>query len=487
MKKIVIILAGILIIILTAFFFLSPNEDLSKNDRLVLEKTLDISKDYATLRYQTDNVLLEAESYSAYDDWKNELDMIIGQWSDMEQRASELESLADEMADEKISFRLINSASAYNKQEISNVFDRAPAGKKIATLAKHLGVDAKRAYAILNQDQAQVQADAWNEAGDTFKKLETTAVVIKNTCKVTVFVGTIALTGGTSAIATGSTLAKTAVVVAGADLALEVTDDGAKIALGDKNKVSSIVGSARVVTEPAAAILMISTLPNNITKAIDKLSAVTFAADQLNTSIQEGKIIGIKLPAVTNNQANKTTEVSVLEKEEITEWLNKEAVSAEEPTIKDVEDVLGLNKEAEKADEVAQESNPNQTPDGNNNPGNTSLQNPNSIVGIWEGILRFTPNEEGEKQANYVLELNADSTVGGTPKNAYDYWKLEGDTLRLVASFNGSEGYDEFRLSGNSLTYVKRAGINSDGVWQEDYAGSDFFGGKFMEISLQKL
>jgi len=29
-----------------------------------------------------------------------------------------------------------------------------------------------------------VEADAWNDAGDTFQKLETSATLIKDTCKV---------------------------------------------------------------------------------------------------------------------------------------------------------------------------------------------------------------------------------------------------------------------------------------------------------------
>lgn len=483
-------LAAVVIAVSAIFFVLNSNNDLSKNDRLVLEKTLIISKDYTALRYQTDNVLLEAENYATYDDWKKEMDLIIGKWSDMERKALELESLAKEMADEKVSFKFINSASAYDRQEISNVFDKAPAGKKIATLAKHLGVDAKRAYAILTQDQAQVQADAWNEAGDTFKKLETTAVVIKNTCKVTVFVGTIALTGGTAAIAAGSTVGKAAVVVAGADLTLEVTDDAAKIALGDKNKISTVVGSAREVTEPAAAILMVSTLPNNLTKAIDKLSAVTFAADQLNAGIQDGKVIGIKLPAVTNNKDKTNTVVAVLEQEEVEEWINNEIGISEEQTVKNVEDVLGMNNNemTEEETKPIHEADTDQTAEQNTDLVDSSPRNTDSMVGIWEGVLRFTPNaKDGEKQMNYVLELNADGTVGGTSEDAYTSWKLEGNSLKLLGSWNQSDGYDEYNLSGNTLIYVKRAGINSDGVWQEDYAGSDFFGGKFMEINLQKL
>lgn len=485
-KKIVLAVIIVVITVFITLFFLHTDNNISKKDQLVLEKTLDISRDYAALRYQTDTLLLTARDYPTYIDWKKEMDVIIEKWADMEQKALTLASLATKMTNDKISFHFTNTALAYDKQEISNIFDRAPAGKKIATLAKHLGVDAKKAYAILTQDQAQVQADAWNEAGDTFQKLETTAVAIKDTCKVVTFVGTIALTGGTAAIATGSTLGKVAVVVAGSDLTLEVTDDAAKIALGNNNKISAIIGSAREVTEPVAAILMISTLPNNLTKAIDKLSAVTFAADQLNTSIQDGKVIGIQLPATTKNSDKKTAIVSVLEKEEVEKWIQTETNTTEEETTKNIEDILGLHEE--KTKETGGETNTDQISNEKKIQEGISFQNKESLVGIWEGIMKFTPNQkEGEKQINYILELYADGTVGGTSQNAYASWKSEGNILRLTISLEGGEGYDEYTLSdNNTLTYTKRAGINSEGVWQEDMAGSDFFGGKFMEIYLQK-
>ncbi len=478
MKKINLIVIGILILVGGALFFLNSGDRELKKDQIVLEKTLNISKDYVALRYRTDNILINAKEYS-YKDWKDEVDVIIEKWEDLEKESVILSSLATEMEEQKTSLQLMNTATAYDKQEISNIFDRAPAGKKIATLAKHLGVDAKKAYAILTQDQAQVQADAWNEAGDTFKKLEASAVAIKDVCKVATFVGTIAMTGGTSAIVAGSTIGKVAVVVAGADLTLEVTDDAAKIALGDKNKISTIVGSAREVTEPAAAILMISTLPKNLTKGIDKLGAVTFGADQLNSTIQDGKVIGIKLPEATKEE-NKKIEVVVLEEEEVEEWINNEANSTEKQTVKEIEEVMGINQEKEL--EKDNEEN------GEKNLEVSTGENGEKVVGMWKGILNFTSSQEADEQAmDFALEIKKDGIIGGEAGEVYDSWVLvEGNLLRLILATDEGEGYDEFRLDGNSLTYVKRAGINSEGVWQEDHAGSDFFGGKFMQIHLKK-
>lgn len=312
-------------------------------DQRVWQETLTLSRTYTLLHLQTDTVLRTAETYPSYEAWRSDLDAVLAGWAALEQSANTLEQLATTMATEDtFGWQFAVSAHAYDRQEISRIFDRAPAGKKIATLAKHLGVDAKRAYAILTQDQAQVQADAWNEAGDTFKKLEATAVAIKDVSKVTTFVGSIVVSGGTSALAAGSTLTKAAVVVAGADLTLEVTDDAAKIALGDKNKLSSVVGSARVVTEPAAAVLMIANLPSQVTSAADVLSVTTFGAEQLNSGVQEGKVVGISLPTAvkpTPPPADTMT-VSVLEPAEVTEWLEDEALTETELSTPEIEEWL---------------------------------------------------------------------------------------------------------------------------------------------------
>jgi hypothetical protein len=88
---------------------------------------------------------------------------------------------------------------------------------------------------------------------------------------------------------------------------------------------------------------------------------------------------------------------------------------------------------------------------------------------------------------DFELDIKSNGALGGEASETYDSWTMvDGNLLHLMAPAEEWEGYDEFRLEGNSLTYVKRAGINSEGVWQEDFAGSDFFGGKFMEIYLEK-
>jgi len=271
MKKFIIgIMAiGLLAIIVSSF---NKEDETTQLEQAVFEDTIDISREYLELRILTDNTLTKASEYDSYESWTKQMTALLDMWDNLDEKASKLEGMATDYSEEELSLNLVSGAQAVTKEEINDVFDKAPAGRKIRTLAKFLGVDAKRAYKILEQTQNEVTADAYNEAGDEFQKLETTAVVIKDGCKVAGFVGGVIITGGTSAIAAGSTLTQVAVVVTGADLVLEVSEDAANISLGNNNKVAAVIGDVRKFTEPAAAILTITDLPNNLAKNFDKFT-----------------------------------------------------------------------------------------------------------------------------------------------------------------------------------------------------------------------
>jgi len=482
MKKI-IIAVGVIVVGLGLFFFINQKQTVQDPEQVVLGKTLSLSREYVALRYRTNKVLVDAKSFGSYDAWNAEMLNVIKAWETLDSESVELENLADKMSEEKVGFEIISSALAYDKQEISNIYDKAPAGKKIKTLAKFLGVDAKTAFKILQNDQARVQADAWNEEGDLFKTLENSAILVKDTCKVGIFVGTIIGTGGTSALVAGSTLTQTAVVVSGADLVLEITDDSAKIGLGNNNKISSVVSSVRVVTEPLATILAISDVPNNLAKGIDKFNAVNLALEQFRVSAQEGKIVGVQLPAYTKNQSETPIQVAVMQKEELGAWLESQGAKTDSETTAELENILKIveTQEAEKKmanpnEEIKDENQDKQT--GNND----------SVVGVWEGIMKYTPSQSAsEEQLNFAFNLNNDGTVTmASERLKFNSWKQEGNVVKLTISGAEQDSYFEFNLAGDTLTFIKSAGPNSEGEWQEDFAGEDFFGGKFMEISLQR-
>ncbi len=478
MKKIIVGGAVLVVGAIVVFSLMRTAPGKASREQEVFKETDLLSRQYVALRYRTDRVLTEAEGFSGYDAWNAELYDIISGWEALRRDASDLEHAAGAMADGRLSLGLVPVASAYDRQEISDVFDKAPAGKKIKTLAGFLGVDAKKAFEILKQDQAQVEADAWNEAGDTFQKLETSAVVIKDACKVTGMVGGIVLTGGTAAIASAGTAAQATVIVTGADLVLEVSSDAARIGLGNTNGISAIADSARTVTEPIATILTITNISGKVASGADAFDAVMVGLDQFNGAVQEGKIVGVRLPAYDPGIANRPVRVSTLKPEEITTWLEEQGIDNGSETAASVEAILGdVRPEGlvEKGTKEGVAESESETNDG-------------TITGIWSGVMTFTPSQTADEQVvDFTVNLKEDGTVELLSEGeGFRTWSREGGAVRLFATSDAREGYYEFALSGDRLTFVKTAGPNSEGEWQEDFAGEDFFGGKYMRIGLTR-
>ena len=348
-KKNIYLIVVVVIAIILSIFFLTKNKK-SSLDQEVYKNTLSVSKEYTLLRYRTENVLEKAKEYQDYDKWNNEMSAVIDGWKALEGKVVELEKEADKMASGKTSFNIVKDVSAYTTVEIQKIIESAPAGKTVRTLAKHLGVDVKMAHLILNQTQDQITREAYGEEGDVFETCEQNSMRIKNGAKVTVFVGGVVLTGGASGV-----LATTATVVGGADLVLEVADDEARIALGDKNKVSEMVNKARAVTEPAASILTIVNMPGNLSKAMEKVSAVYFTADQVRSAVQDEKILGISIK--TDEKGEVKAVVSNLAETELTEWKKENNVTTStqpiEEIIKQIEEEI---KEDEKKPTEAKDS-----------------------------------------------------------------------------------------------------------------------------------
>jgi len=359
-KKIILIGVVLFAVVIGTFYFLN-NQKNSPDDvkQEVLSQTLSISKEYTLLRYRTENVLEKAKEYEDYDSWNQEITVIIEDWQSLETRALKLEEDANKLTNEKTALNLVKDVSAYTTVEIQNVIESAPAGKTVRTLAKHLGVDAKMAQLILNQTQDQITREAYGEEGDVFETCEQNSMRIKNGAKVTVFVGGVVLTGGASGV-----LATTATVVGGADLVLEVADDEARIALGDKNKVSEMVNKARAVTEPAASILTIANLPGNVSKAMEKVSAGYFAADQIRSAIQDEKILGISIK--TDEKGETKASVAGLTEEELPQWMKENNIVKSEEKVEEImKQIEEKIEEEKKPTEVPQEEVKKETPKTN--------------------------------------------------------------------------------------------------------------------------
>ena len=120
----------------------------------------------------------------------------------------------------------------------------------------------------------------------------------------------VVVTGGATAAA-GSSLATAALVVTGVDLTLEITEDSAYMAYGNNNKITAIARSARKITEPIAAVLSITQIPNNLVKGIDKVNAVMFGVEQFSEAVQEGKVIGVNLSDLVDKEKSSSLPVTV--------------------------------------------------------------------------------------------------------------------------------------------------------------------------------
>jgi hypothetical protein len=451
--KILLIVGAVVLLVVVGFMFLTRTD---RAEQQVFESTYDISKEYLSLRYRTDNILINAEEYPDYSSWDDSMTALIQDWEMLEKKSQELEGTAGKQAEvAAINLELIKTANAYSAKEISNIYDKAPKFKGIAAIAKHLGVDAKRAQVILDKAQAEISSDVFIEEGDAFENLENTAIVVKDGCKVAGFVGGVVLTGGTAAgFAAAGTMAQVGTVVVGVDLALEVTEDGAQIAFGDRNKVTSFVKGVRTVTEPIASVITITSIPRNLGTAYGKFDSVMVGLEQFRESAQEGKVIGVDLtnfkyqkPFQRIRQAKYPGTVTVAEMEmaEVETWLqslNKKLEPMTQEEIKKFLESTPKQKDSEKTEsdkEVVKED--------------IKEEEINKIAGSsWKGTLSSMSGGDNEKRTiDFDFTLNKDGSVSG---GSFKKWKQEGDRIKLYGE-DESIGYYEFKVGKNDLLLTK--------------------------------
>jgi len=390
MKKKTIYISLISIVLIIFGFLLLTQQD--RTEQKILESTYDLSKEYLLLRYRTDNILINAKKYADYSSWDKDMTKLVQDWENLEKEVNKREKSAANRAEATaINFKLIQTANAYSAKEISNIYDKAPKFKGISTLAKHLGVDAKRAQVILDKAQAEISSDVFTEEGDAFETLENTAIVVKDGCKVVGFVGGVVLTGGAAGFAAVGTVAQVGTVVVGVDLALEVTEDGAQVAFGDRNKVTSFVKGVRTVTEPIASVITITNIPSNLSTAFGKFDSIMVGLEQFREASQEGKVVGVDLtnfeyhkPFQRIRQAKYPGNVTAAEMEmaEVETWLQSFNKKQEPMTQKEIEDFLASSTtEIEPKKEISEGENKTKEV-GNKKQENKTEDIPNQIIKI---------------------------------------------------------------------------------------------------------
>jgi hypothetical protein len=448
--KMLITATVVTLLVVGGFWFITQSD---RTEQQILESTYDSSKQYLSLRLRTDDVLINAESYTDHAVWNDDMTRLIQDWQSLEKYVSELETTANKQAElAAINLKLVTTANAYTAKEINTIYDKAPKFKGIATLAKHLGVDAKRAQLILNQAQNETTAEVFGEEGNAFENLENTAIVVKDGCKVVGFVGGVVLTGGTAGLAAAGTMTQVGTVIVGVDLALEVTEDGAQIAMGDRNKVSSFVKGIRTVTEPIASVISITSMPSNLGDAYGKFDSVMVGLEQFREAAQEGKVVGVDLknfeyqkPFQRIRQAKYpgTVTVAEMEKAEVEEWLKSLNTPYKPMTQAEVKDFLSTsNKQVaeKKADDKAEEKSEESTEN-------------NGIIGsAWKGSLESVSGGNQEKQSTeFEFVLNKDGSVSG---RNFKKWKQEGDRIKLFGE-DEADGHYEFKVSGDHIILTK--------------------------------
>ncbi len=129
-KLLLVATALILLVIAGVVFFTRPNQV----EQDVLASTYDYSKEYLLLRFRTDEILVNAEAYPDYETWDNDMTTLIQDWDRFAQEAQQLEVSAGKQAElAAINFELVESAQAYTAKEITDIYDKAPRFKGIAT------------------------------------------------------------------------------------------------------------------------------------------------------------------------------------------------------------------------------------------------------------------------------------------------------------------------------------------------------------------
>ncbi|NUJ97678.1 hypothetical protein HGA92_02720 [Candidatus Gracilibacteria bacterium] len=432
--KIILILITIFLISFFIFWFSKNEKDLGNKNKIapskeqqLLQETYEVSKNYISLRYKTNDILVNAEDYGNYKNWKNELDKISSDWEILEIASQNLQNLAKKESSKISINKFMLKAQAYDKKTISNIFDIAFAKEKIDSLAKYILADTKKVPQLLRQNQYEIKENAWTGFSDSFQKLEFSAGMINDSCKITGFVGGVEI----GKISGESNINQLSIIINGGDLSLLINDDNASISLANNNKISGITIKANRLGKNIPNVLTLKNIKEKSTNS----TIIVLGLEKFRKNIQEGKIIGVELK--DKNPMN----IFILDKNEIEKWLNsigiKDEINDSDITIKDI---LNISNEAKKIIS------------------NKKILNA-SVTGKWEGNLQNIISGD-QKKYNYKFKFNIknDGTVKMEEGNInFIKWEQNEKFINLYTE-DKSKGYYIFELVGNSLVFNKIAG-----------------------------
>jgi len=251
--------------------------------------------------YYTDKALTTDPKEADYTTWKSYVEKADEYWGALEYELNLIEGYADtegfqkSFADTELkSFNLLPIAYAIDSAQVLRAYNGAKAGSKLKSVAEFLGRDMKYASAALKVADGEITSESWNNYGDSAMHIEQGLRVAKTAGHgAALIVG--AATGGT-AVGAAAVLGDATLIVSGASLMWQATDDGAFIMMGDDYKSNEFMVNLSKASDFVAPITFVGDmLTMDISSGSDKILAVLSVGETLRGLFQDGKIAGINL------------------------------------------------------------------------------------------------------------------------------------------------------------------------------------------------
>ncbi len=495
-NKLFIGIAIALVVLIAAtvvFFVFLPKNDENAIANKMQQQTIAVTDAYYDAQIMTYKVLHTDNTQVSYDTWYRGIEKARLLWQEVESQSSILNDICSEGNDDILedvgdavgSLFGMGTAYAYSQSEINAVFDHAPAGKRLKTLAKYLGTDAKTAYNVLKNTQSEISKQAYADA-DFYQKCETTATVIKDAAKVGFFAGSVVMSGG--ATATYGLLEGACIIAGGTDLVLEIYEDGATIAYGEGNDATMVIKELRKGSKPLAMILGLSNLAGN---AIDQLG---YLSDSTLSLFQNDEVLGFNIKDKTNLEK---VEMTGMDYADIAYWAQQNGVNIDNITSQDLtltpQDVQDVNVDVPESTDLqtaTTQTAVTQAPaDGNVSSNDFDIDT--YLVGTWESIDywggpldengHYTNYTADNKGYTYFMTITADGTAtidernDSTGKIYEDIWVfqyvIDGTKINMykdgafqcVFYFNSSDGI----IYGTDIQYLNTNGTYRTYVREE--------------------
>lgn len=178
-------------------------------------------------------------------------------------------------------------------ENLTKQYDVLRGAKRYQQLADQLGIDAKTAYEQMRLAQQIIHNQAELDEATAEIDALTRSINIVKTYKTASKVGLLAV----SAVATGggsvTLLEGAGFVASGVDAAIEVTDTGSTIILGEGNKVAAGFEKLKDKTAPVTSLIGLANL--NADSAKDIVDGVIYISDSIADFIYEDRVLGLKI------------------------------------------------------------------------------------------------------------------------------------------------------------------------------------------------